>query len=435
MRRHLFLRLYLAFLAIAVVSLLVTAVLARAFHQPGGPVAHYLAPLARTIGCAPDQPCQSEPAKRLAEISHEMGLDIAVWDREHRTLFAAGTPVATPDNFWVGWHHTPRGPLWLTPLGEGRMLGLRERGHLGPRGRFFLPTLAALLVVMAIGLYPLSRGITRRVEKLEEGARRWGQGELDHRVQVDGKDEIARLAERFNQAAEAIQALLAQERQMLATASHELRSPLARIRIALELLAEEHDPARRSELARKSSEDIAELDALVEELLMAARTQPGLPRRPLVVTDLRALVAAEAEAVSASVTGDASVPYPCEAALIKRMVRNLLANARQYGQGGAIRAEVHRAAVRAEDRPELHREGPQVVIVVEDDGPGVAEPERERIFAPFYRPPGPRPPGDTGVGLGLALVRQIARYHGGDVRYLAREPRGSRFEVRLPDRG
>jgi two-component system, OmpR family, sensor kinase len=62
----------------------------------------------------------------------------------------------------------------------------------------------------------------------------------------------------------------------------------------------------------------------------------------------------------------------------------------------------------------------------------VPEAERERIFAPFYRPPGPRPPGDTGLGLGLALVRQIARYHRGDVHYLPRQPQGSRFEVRLP---
>jgi len=69
---------------------------------------------------------------------------------------------------------------------------------------------------------------------------------------------------------------------------------------------------------------------------------------------------------------------------------------------------------------------------VEDDGPGVPESERERIFAPFYRSPGLRIPGDTGLGLGLALVRQVARYHGGDVVYIARQPTGRRFEVRLP---
>jgi signal transduction histidine kinase len=422
-KRRLYLRLYVAFLGITVLSLLLTAVLARAFHQPGGPVAHYLAPLARSLDCKPGEPCQGEVAKRLAETSHELGIDIAVWDGERHPLFQAGTiPLAAPLRFSPGWHHTPRGPLWLTSLGDGRMLGLRERGHLGPRGRLFLPILCALLVAMAIGLHPLSRSITRRVEQLAEGARRWGEGDLAHRVPVDGKDEIAALAERFNQAAEAIQALLAQERQMLATASHELRSPLTRIRVALELLAEEDDSGRRAELARKSSEDISELDALVEELLMAARTQPGLPRRPFVVTDLQALVSAEAAVVSAQVLGDAPVPYSCEAAMIKRMVRNLLVNARVHGNGSPIRAEVR-------------QQGRDVLIAVEDDGPGVPEAERERIFAPFYRAPGPRPPGDTGLGLGLALVRQIARYHGGEVSYAARPSTGSRFEVRLPKNG
>ncbi len=418
--RRLYWRLYGAFVGITVISLVLTAFLARAFHQPGGPVAEYLAPLARGLDCKPDLPCTGEIAQRLSQTAQELGIDIAIWNQERRVLFlAASAPLLTPLRLSTGWHHTPRGPVWLTALGDGRVLGLRERGHLGPRGRFFLPMVAALLVVMAVGLHPLSRSITRRLEQLADGAQRWSQGDLTHRVPVQGKDEIALLAERFNRAAEAIQSLLTHERQMLATASHELRSPLARIRVALDLLAEEPDPGRRAELARKSSEDIGELDALVEELLMAARTQPGIPRRPFVVTELCALVSAEAEAVSAQVLGEPPVSYPCESAMIKRMVRNLLANARLYGKGSAIRAEVRRV--------DKH-----VLIAVEDDGPGVPETERDRIFAPFYRPPGPRPPGDTGLGLGLALVRQIARYHGGEVAYIARQPNGSRFEARLP---
>jgi signal transduction histidine kinase len=418
--RHLYLRLYVAFLAITAISLVLSAVLARAFHRPGGRVADYLAPLARSLDCAPDSPCKTEVARRLTEAGRELGIDIVVWDRGGHELFRASrAPLAAPSHFSGGWHHTPRGPLWLTDLGEGRMLGLHERSHLGPRGPLFLPLLLALLVVMAVGLHPLSRGITRRLEHLAEGAQRWGKGDLAHRVPVKGRDEIAALAVQFNQAAEAIQSLLAQERQMLATASHELRSPLARIRVALELLADEADPGRRATLVSKSSEDIAELDALVEELLVSARTHPAVPRRPAATCDLHALLSAEAQAVSAEVLGVSPVPYPCEPSMIKRMVRNLLANARLHGRGTPIRAEVR-------------RDGDAVVIAVEDDGPGVPEAERERIFTPFYRPPGPRPPGDTGIGLGLALVRQIARHHGGDVVYVPRQPSGSRFEVRLP---
>jgi len=122
--------------------------------------------------------------------------------------------------------------------------------------------------------------------------------------------------------------------------------------------------------------------------------------------------------VGAQVAGEL-LPFACEVAMMRHMVRNLLTNARLHGGGGAIRAEVWRVES-------------QAVIVVEDDGPGIPEGEQERIFTPFYRPPGPRSPGDTGLGLGLSLVRQVARYHAGDVAYIARQPTGSRFEVRLP---
>ena len=205
---------------------------------------------------------------------------------------------------------------------------------------------------------------------------------------------------------------------MLAGASHELRSPLARIRMALELLADESEPVRRHDLAHRASEDIVELDALVEELLLSARAQPGVPRRPTAEIDLLALVREEAKAVGGEVAGEPLL-LACEAAMMRHMVRNLFANARLHGGGGVIRAEVRRIES-------------EVVIAVEDDGPGVPESERERIFAPFYRPSRPQTPGDTGLGLGLALVRQVARYHAGDVVYIARQPTGSRFEVRLP---
>jgi len=417
MNRRLYHRLYLAFLGITVLSLLVTAVLARTFHEPRIPAAHALAPLARSLVCEKPGSCQGAEAQLLEAKARELDADVVIWESDGRLLFHAGHELVESGGV-AGWQQGPRGPVWLTPLGDGRTLGVRERGHVGPRRPLFLPLLVALAVLMAIGLLPLSRSITRRLEQLAEGARRWGAGDLGHRVPVVGHDEIATLAARFNQTAAAIEALLAQERQMLAGASHEMRSPLARIRMALELLAGESDPARRGDLARRAADDIVELDSLIEELLLSARAQPGVPRRPVAEIDLLALVREEAGAVGAEVTGD-PMPFSCEGAMVRHMVRNLFVNARLHGGDGAIRAEVRRVDA-------------QAVIAVEDDGPGVPEGEREHIFAPFYRLPGPRSSGDTGLGLGLALVRQVARYHAGDVVHIARQPTGSRFEVRLP---
>jgi signal transduction histidine kinase len=415
LRHRLYLRLYLAFLGIAILSLFVTAVLARAFHSPGAQVSRTLASLARSMECHAPGGCTGYGVEHLREEARELNLDIVVWNPDGQVVFESNPSPFAPST--LGHRRGPPLPMRMIPLGNGNTLGVRERGHFGPRGTLFLPLLLGLTVLFAIALHPLSRGITRRIEALSEGARRWGEGDLGHRIPVRGKDEIAALATRFNQTAAAIEALVAQERQMLASASHELRTPLARIRMALELLAEEASAERRSELARNASEDIAELDSLVEELLLTVRSQPGVPRRPLTQVDLLSLVKAEVGDPPVEIRGE-SLPLMCEPSMIKRMVRNLLTNARLHA-GGAVAVTVG-------------RDGDQALLAVEDDGPGVPESERERIFAPFYRPPGPRPPGDTGLGLGLALVRQVARYHGGDITYAARQPRGSRFEVRLP---
>jgi signal transduction histidine kinase len=360
-------------------------------------------------------PCQGDAATILKKTADELRLDIVIWNDAGNVIFSASErPYPLPTTSATGWRI--RGGSWAYPLGNGTFLGLSERRHSAPRGALFLPLLGGLLLLMALGLLPFSRGITRRLELLTKGAERWGAGDFSHRVPVKGKDEIAVLSERFNQAAAAIEGLIAQERQMLATASHELRTPLARIRLTLDLIAEEPDGARRAERAKQAAEDINDVDKLVEDLLVSARAQPGVPRRTFTEIELFQLVCAEAASVNAEVRGEPMM-LQCDQAMVKHMLRNLMINARLYG-GKPIRVVVT-------------REAEFVCIAVEDHGPGVPESEQEKIFSPFYRPPGPRPPGDTGCGLGLALVRQVARYHDGDVTYRPVEPTGSRFEVRL----
>ncbi len=138
-----------------------------------------------------------------------------------------------------------------------------------PSGFFWLLGLIGLAV--ALGLYPVVRRLTQRLEGLQRGVQRWGEGDLSVRVPVQGDDEVADLSERFNAAAERIEGLMASQKSLLANASHELRSPLARIRMGLELM---NGPADADALARSRAEilrNMAELDQLIDEILLASR--------------------------------------------------------------------------------------------------------------------------------------------------------------------
>ena len=277
-----------------------------------------------------------------------------------------------------------------------------------------LVALGLLAVAVAMGAYPLVRRITRRLERLHTRVEALGAGDLTARVEVEGCDEVADLARSFNRAADRIERLVNAQRTMLAGASHELRSPLARMRMAIELLA----GADRPELRARLSQDIAELDGLIGELLLASRLDALEHLERTEDVDLLALLAEEGARTGAEVSGEA-VCIQGDARMLRRLMRNLLENAQRYAAGSPIEASV----------VPLPPAG--ACLRVADRGPGVPEQERERIFEPFYRPTGLRERGDGGVGLGLALVRQIARHHGGDVRCMPRADGGTCFEVDL----
>lgn len=294
-----------------------------------------------------------------------------------------------------------------------------------PYGYFWLLGLVAIAV--AAGLFPIARRLTHRLEALQQAVQRWGDGRLTERVAADGQDEVADLARHFNAAAEKIegllrtqQALLGAQKTLLANASHELRSPLARIRMALELQQQNPTPAIRDEISR----NIGELDQLIDEILLASRLEspehnPG-PSEPV---DLVGLAAEEAARVDAQldlpdghrivVTG---VPR-----LLRRMLRNLLENACRHGH-----ADASGSVLLA-----LQQDTSGVTIRVGDRGPGIPDALRERIFEPFYRLPGSSER-DGGVGLGLALVKSIALRHGGTVHCQDRAGGGAEFVIRLP---
>jgi two-component system, OmpR family, sensor kinase len=279
----------------------------------------------------------------------------------------------------------------------------------------FVWLLGLVALAVALGAYPIVRRLTKRLEALQTGVNRWGQGDLSHRLPEEGKDEVAFLAQRFNVAAERVQALLVSHKALLANASHELRSPLTRIRMGVELLAEPSTLAR-DEITR----NIHELDQLIDEILLASRLDASpIEMDAFEPVDLVGLCAEECARVDAEFdvpVGQSSLVVNGVARLLRRVVRNLLENARRHAA--------------SDIRLGLQLEAEKVVIRVFDRGPGVPPQSRERIFEPFYRLPGASER-DGGVGLGLALVKSITLRHGGSVRCEERPGGGACFAVEL----
>jgi len=295
-----------------------------------------------------------------------------------------------------------RGPpsLWSLPFGGGWVMVM-------------------VGVAVALGVYPIVRRLTKRLEALQRGVQRWGEGDLSARVSEEGQDEVADLAKRFNAAASRIETLVRSHKSLLANASHELRSPLTRIRMGLELMGEKPNAAARDEISR----NIGELDQLIDEILLSSRLDAreadmGTVERveliELVVEEC-ARVGAEIEVAEGTDTDALTVSGVPR--LLRRAVRNLLENAGRYGAGeiGLV----------------LAADAQHIRIAVNDRGPGVPPELRERIFEPFYRLPGASER-NGGVGLGLALVKSIAERHGGTVRCTDRPGGGASFVITLP---
>lgn len=413
---RLFVKVYLTIVASLLLAVFASALVFRAgpeadqargaFRMAGGVLTASLADLA-----APAE-AQRAAVVRLSRLIHA---DVALYSGDGVLIAAAGDPLPPPrevanednDDHWIrhGRRH-----VWTLPLADGRLVVVRPPFERGRRGLGFFSHLLIVALLIALAAYPIVRGITGRLERLQLGVEKLGAGDLTTRVKVEGRDEVAGVAESFNRAAGRIEELVKAHKMLLANASHELRTPLTRLRMGIELLKEEADPARKADL----EQDIAELDQLIDEILLSSRldAMDRLDRSEPV--DLLALAAEEAAHYEgASVTGT-PVVVQGDARLLRRLVRNLLENAKRHG---APPVDVTAAA-----------EPTTATLTVADHGPGIPEGDRTRIFEPFFRKAGSA---STGAGLGLALVRQIARRHGGDVTVETRDGRAT-FVLRLP---
>lgn len=440
-------------LVVGAATSLVFAVVHRggAFREMGERMAQHAARLAAERLGDP-----AALARRVERLHADLDLDVTVRDLDGRVLARAGVEesplpadvVAAARAGRVITRARPM-PFALAPVRDpasDAIVGtvqVSARRHLGPAilGRPLL-FVAVVLIVVAVASRPLARRLSRPLERLTEAARRLGGGDLGARAPASDArtrwwrrrhtpDEIAELTRAFNEMAERVERLVRGQKELLANVSHELRSPLARLRLALALLP--RDGPTEARLA-DAERDLAELDGLIDDVLATARLEAtGLPTR-LAEVDVGALLAGLAERArhDPAVAGHAvrvsegpRLTLVADEALLRRALWNLVENAAKYGAPPITLA--------------ADRDGDRVALSVADEGPGIAPQARERVLDPFYRLDTARTPGGAapaGVGLGLTFARRVAEVHGGAIAVGAASTegpeRGCRVTIWLP---
>lgn len=323
-----------------------------------------------------------------------------------------GRPVDVDNVVQAGeiWH-------WAALPSGGRVLWVGfAHGRIGPQPLATAAfTLAAGLLLALLAAWWLARRTVAPLERFDAAAAVLGRGESPELLPESGPRELAALARRFNQLARQVQGLLEARTILLAGLSHDLRTPLARMRLALEMQQRKPDPAW---IARLDT-DIGEMDQLVGELLDLAR---GLGREPASQVDIGAVLeelAARARGSGARVSvQSAPISLHVPAAALQRVLGNLLANAQRYG-GGQIE-------LRAE------QDGDGCRIGVLDQGPGIPADQLEAVFHPFHRVESSRNLATGGAGLGLAIVRQLAQANGWGARLENRAGGGLAAWLEIP---
>jgi signal transduction histidine kinase len=395
---RLYLRFYLALLASLVLFVGAAATLWHVTSRPMQQAGVRLGQLVQNILPGVQAP-PTEQQGALQRLATGLSGDVTLFGADGAVIAAVGRPLrlpATDVRHVVTLSPWESGAISTVRLADGRTLVASVPVTFKPRPLVFHLMLVLLAATIGLAAFPIVRQLSGRLERLQHGVESLGEGDLGARVAVEGRDEVARLAVSFNRAAGQIEQLVGAHRSLLANASHELRTPLARIRLAVELLKNGADPRSKAGL----EQDIAELDQLIDEILIASRLEAVRQHEADEEIDLLALAAEECSRYDDVNLEGESLRIHGDPRLLRRLLRNLLENARRHG---APPTQVR-----------VTREGAVGVLRVWDSGPGPMPEESERIFTPFYRRAGSRE--NTGTGLGLALVRQIARRHGGDAR-------------------
>ncbi len=291
-----------------------------------------------------------------------------------------------------------------------------------PIGRIDVQPLMTLLLSSALGLVIallaarwLARRIAAPLDHLAQAVGQLGHGQLPDTLDASGPQELAVLAGRINQLSRQVRELLAERTTLLAGLSHDLRTPLARMRLAVALL-EQHPSARA---LVQLEQDIEDMDRLVGDVLDLARGLDGEAPGPTELSAFLHEVAARSSQPARVRVESLPLSVPAARRSLRRALGNLLENALRYSGDGPVELQAQ-------------REDGRVRLSVLDRGPGIPAGQREAVFRPFYRLDSARSPGTGGAGLGLAIVRQLANANGWQVTLQAREGGGLVASLWLP---
>jgi len=453
----LFLKIFLWFGAVVLTFIVLTSIAGELMHLHFDPSMHrppdpVLSAYAKDAAEEFEQHGQAALAAYLARVQGRSYIRLFLFDSQLQELSGVNLP---PDARDVARRVFQSQLPEFTDRGRPPLLGRPVQSDSGkryvlvaelpPRPEFalFHLHLVAMALVGAIFCYWLAKHLTSPVAKLRAATQELANGNLSVRVSPalgNRRDELASLASDFDEMAEKIQLLINRQRRLLGDISHELRSPLARLNVALELARQRSGIEATSALERIQRE--AEiLNEMIGQLLALTRLESGAEGIRKVELDLESLVREvvkdadfEARARNRSVRLAATEPVMIEGVpnLIRRAIENVIRNAVHYT---AERTEVEiklftdsEATPPSAGKPDNER----AVIVVRDHGPGVPDEALNEIFRPFYRVDEARDREAGGVGLGLAIAERAVRLHGGTVSARNGPAGGLIVTIRLP---
>lgn len=285
------------------------------------------------------------------------------------------------------------------------------------------------LLLVSIGVYALIFPLERRLQLLQMGLNQVAEGNLDTMVQVAGYDDVARLSSTFNVMTRHIKRLIESQRELTRAVSHELRTPVARIRFAVDMLADEDDYDSRQVQKQYIDEDIASLNELIDEILTYAKLEEGSPKMDWEMVCLKEMLEQiERETNALGKPIHVKIYPPAQKVVVMadkrylhRVVQNLAGNALRYAKNTIV--------IRAGIKKNM------AFVTVEDDGQGIPEADREKVFIPFARLDDSRTRASGGYGLGLSIVSRIAFWFSGNMS-VDESPtlHGARFTMEWPVR-